>query len=80
MLKSTRTESVWGYYRIGHLVGPKDKWWNLKQDDDRVPTQAWCPSGCGNGAAVLSDSVEDVLSILQELGVTIARVHKAGPQ
>jgi hypothetical protein len=61
-----------GYYRIGGLIGTKDKWWHLKQDDDPIVTLAWRPSSYGDREVVLSEAVEDVtrdvLSVLSMLG------------
>jgi len=72
-----------GYYRIGFLVGKKDKWWHLKADDDPILTQAWRPSGYENLEIVLSEAVDDVtrdvLASLHLLGVTSGREHKREP-
>ena len=66
-----------GYYRIGFLVGKKDKWWHLKAGDDPIITQAWRPSQYQDLAAVLSEAVDDVtrdvLSVTQLLGVTAGK-------
>jgi hypothetical protein len=72
-----------GYYRIGYLVGKKDKWWHLKADDDPILTQVWRPSSYDNLAVVLSGAVDDVTRdvqwAMQLLGVTSGREHKAEP-
>jgi hypothetical protein len=49
-----------GYRRIGFLVGSKDKWWCLKENDGRIRTENWHPSSYGNEDVVLSEAVEDV--------------------
>jgi hypothetical protein len=49
-----------GSNRIGHLIGIKDKWWHLKQDDDPIITEAWRPSTYDNRDMILSEAVEDV--------------------
>jgi hypothetical protein len=49
-----------GYYRIGFLIGSKDKWWHLKQGDDPIITLAWRPSSYENTDAVISQAVDDV--------------------
>jgi hypothetical protein len=49
-----------GSHRIGHLLGPKDKWWHLKQDDDGILTQTWRPSNYENADEVISEAVDDV--------------------
>lgn len=72
-----------GYYRIGHLVGEKDKWWHLKADDDPILTQAWRPSSYDDVQLVLSEAVDDVtrnvLSTLELVGVPTTRGRKAEP-
>ncbi len=60
MALADRSDFRDGYYRIGFLVGEKDKWWHLKADDDPIITQAWRPSQYGNLEAVLSEAVDDV--------------------
>jgi hypothetical protein len=64
-----------GYYRIGFLVGKKDKWWHLKQDDDPILTQAWRPSSYENVDVVIAEAIDDVtrdvLSALRSLNVPV---------
>src|ERR1700739_4665476 len=45
MSRPDRPASHFGdsYHRIGHLVGTKDKWWHLRQDDDPIITEAHSP-------------------------------------
>ena len=72
-----------GFYRIGHFVGEKDKWWHLKQDDDPILTQPWRPSNYQNWELVLSEAVNDVthdvLSTLRLLGARAGDEEKAEP-
>ena len=51
-----------GSYRIGHLIGEKDKWWHLKQDDDSVLTEAWRPTSYEKSASVISEAIDNVTS------------------
>ena len=64
-----------GSHRIGHLIGTKDKWWHLKQDDAPIITEAWRPSSYEKVDVILSEAVEDVtkdvLSALRLLDVPI---------
>jgi hypothetical protein len=64
-----------GSYRIGHLIGTKDKWWHLKQDDDPIITEAWRPSSYQNVEVILSEAADnvtkDVLSALKLVGVPV---------
>ncbi|MGC9943719.1 MAG: hypothetical protein ABSE48_17980 [Verrucomicrobiota bacterium] len=64
-----------GSHRIGHLLGPKDKWWHLKQDDDSILTQAWRPSSYENTDVVISEAVgnvtSDVLAAMKLLDVPV---------
>jgi hypothetical protein len=63
-----------GYYRIGFLIGKKDKWWHLKADEDSILTQVWRPSSYDNFDFVLSEAIDDVsgdvLATLHLLGIT----------
>lgn len=63
-----------GYYRIGFLVGNKDKWWHLKSGDDGILTQHWRPSSYDDLDVVLAEAVDDVtrdvLSTMRLLGVS----------
>ncbi len=72
-----------GYYRIGHLVGKKDKWWHLKPDDDPITGHGWRPSSYDNPDVVFSEAIadvtRDVLSAMQLLGVTEDQDHQAEP-
>lgn len=62
-----------GYYRIGFLVGKKDKWWHLNQDDPPIISAAWRPLSYDDPETVLSEAVadvtRDVLSIMRLLDV-----------
>jgi len=49
-----------GPYRIGHLVGKKDKWWHLQLDKDHIGTQSWRPSSYAEPSLVSGEAVEDV--------------------
>ena len=49
-----------GPYRIGHLVGKKDKWWHLQLDRDHIGTQSWRPSTYADTSLVLTEVVDDV--------------------
>lgn len=66
-----------GSYRIGSLLGRKDKWWHLKCSSPAVLTETWMPVSYGDEAAVLAEAVADVTSdvsaVLSKLGVNIAR-------
>jgi hypothetical protein len=80
MASGTRTGSDFsdGYYRIGFLVGKKDKWWHLKADKVSILTEAWRPSSYDDSQVVLreavSDVTQDVLLAMRLLGV--AESHK----
>ena len=49
-----------GPYRIGRLVGKKDKWWHLQLDKDHVGTQSWRPSTYADTSIVVAEVVDDV--------------------
>ena len=63
-----------GCYRIGPLLGRKDKWWHLKDDEALSVTEAWRPSSYGNYANVIAEAIidvsRDVRAVLHKLGVT----------
>jgi len=64
-----------GYHRIGFLVGSKDKWWHLRQDQDSVLTDSWRPSTYENEELVICQAVDDVtrdvLSAMSVLDVPV---------
>jgi len=51
-----------GSYRIGHLIGKKDKWWHLKPDDDPVLADAWRPTSYAKPESVIFEAVDNVTS------------------
>jgi hypothetical protein len=70
MHESFRAE---GDYRIGPLLGRKDKWWHLKRDADSIATEAWRPTSYENPELVIAEAITDVIrdlrSVFQKLGV-----------
>jgi len=70
-----------GYHRIGHLIGTKDKWWHLKQDQDDILSpkfiESWRPSSYENEDLVIdeavSDVTRDVLSAMSLLDVPVEK-------
>jgi Domain of unknown function (DUF4304) len=70
-----------GAYRIGPLLGRKDKWWHLKDDDALEVTEAWRPSSYDQYGNVISEAIKDVSrdeqAVLRKLGVTETAVGMA---
>ncbi len=54
------------YYRIGCMIGDKDKWWNLKDNRGSRLTDTWRPSSYEDYDAVLSQAVADVTSDIRK--------------
>jgi hypothetical protein len=65
-----------GSYRIGLLVGAKDKWWHLKAAPLPVINEAWQPVSYADPQAALREAVDnvsrDVREALGKLGVSHA--------
>jgi Domain of unknown function (DUF4304) len=62
-----------GSYRIGLLVGQKDKWWHLKDDPAPILTQAWRPSSYDDQPTVISEAVvsvdREIRAVLRRFGM-----------
>jgi hypothetical protein len=62
-----------GLYRIGSILGGKDKWWHLKDDETNLVTLAWRPKSYAAYEAILAEAVADVTRdvrlALEKLGV-----------
>jgi hypothetical protein len=73
--KSSDTHFGDGYHRIGFLVGSKDKWWHLKQDDEPILTECWRPSSYDDESLLLwqavNDVTHDVISAMRVLDVPV---------
>lgn len=71
-----------GSYRIGWLVGDKDKWWHLRNDAPSLVTKPWRATKYDDPATVFAEAVADVTrdvrAALATLGVTVERTTGDG--